>query len=115
MLIATKNMTKIIVLKSQFSGAYEMKDLGAAKKILGMEIQRDRGTGRLYLSQRGYIENLLERFNMQNYKVVSTPLVAHFKLSAEDSPRSEREKIYDLNFLCECSGQHYVCDGMHLI
>ena len=41
-----------------------MKDLGAAKKILGMEILRDRVAGRLSLSQKGYIEKVLCRFNM---------------------------------------------------
>ena len=35
-----------------------MKDLGAAKKILGMEIERDRNGGKLYLTQKSYIEVL---------------------------------------------------------
>ena len=63
-----------------------MKDLGATKKILGMEILRDRKVGKLYLSQKGYIEKILHRFNMQNVKPISTPLVAHFKLSYVLSP-----------------------------
>ncbi|XP_047336797.1 secreted RxLR effector protein 161-like [Impatiens glandulifera] len=33
-----------------------MKDLGAARKILGMEILRDRGQEKLFLSQKGYID-----------------------------------------------------------
>ena len=33
-----------------------MKDLGVAKKILGKKILRDRVTGRLSLSQKGYNE-----------------------------------------------------------
>jgi ATP-binding cassette subfamily B (MDR/TAP) protein 1 len=32
------------------SKEFEMKDLGVAKKILGMEISRDRLYGKLYLS-----------------------------------------------------------------
>ncbi|PKI43780.1 hypothetical protein CRG98_035791 [Punica granatum] len=35
---------------------FEMKDLGAAKKILGMEICRNRVAGIFFLSQKGYIE-----------------------------------------------------------
>ena len=58
-----------------------MKDLGAAKKILGMEISRDRPSGKVYLGQKGYIDKVLRRFNMHNAKPVSTPLAAHFKLS----------------------------------
>ena len=63
-----------------------MKDLGAAKKILGMEILRDRVAGRLSLSHKGYIEKVLPRFNMQNEKAITTPLEAHFILSSTLSP-----------------------------
>lgn len=51
MLIAARSMDDINKLKSQLSKEFEMKDLGAAKKILGMEIHRDRKKGKLYLSQ----------------------------------------------------------------
>jgi hypothetical protein len=55
MLIAAKDKSEIAKLKAQLSKEFEMKDLGAAKKILGMEITRDRKSGKLYLSQRGYL------------------------------------------------------------
>ena len=41
MLIAASNMEEIIRLKEQLGSTFEMKDLGAAKRILGMEISRD--------------------------------------------------------------------------
>ena len=66
-----------------------MKDLGAAKKILRMEILRDKQADKLYLSQKGYIEKVLHRFNMKNAKPVSTPLATHFRLSSTLSPHSE--------------------------
>ena len=59
-----------------------MKDLGAAKKILGMEIHKNREARKLYLSQKKYIEKVLECFRMQGLKSVSTPLAAHFKFSS---------------------------------
>ena len=71
-----------------------MKDLSAAKKILGMKIERDRKGGKLYLTQKSYIEKVLERFGMKNAKPVSTPFAAHFKLSASLSPKSDNEKRY---------------------
>ena len=49
MLIAAKDMSEISKLKAQLSVEFEMKDLGAAKKILGMEIHRDKIVGKLYL------------------------------------------------------------------
>ncbi|CAN1285750.1 Retrovirus-related Pol polyprotein from transposon TNT 1-94, partial [Linum perenne] len=42
MLIASKSKVEIDKLKVQLSKEFEMKDLGEAKKILGMEIKRDR-------------------------------------------------------------------------
>jgi len=71
-----------------------MKDLGAAKKILSIEITRDRKSGKLYLSHRGYIEKVLHRFNMHNAKPVSTPLAAHFRLSSDLCPQSDHEIEY---------------------
>ncbi|KAG8481139.1 hypothetical protein CXB51_025904 [Gossypium anomalum] len=88
MLIAAKDKGEIRKVKAQLSEEFEMKDLGPAKKILGMEILRDRKTSKLYLSQKGYIEKLLCRFNMRSAKPVSTPLAAHFRLSSALSPQS---------------------------
>ncbi|KAG8486285.1 hypothetical protein CXB51_019701 [Gossypium anomalum] len=93
MLIATKDKREIKKVKAQLSEEFEMKDLGPAKKILGMEILRDRKASKLYLSQKGkgYIEKVICRFNMQSAKPVSTPLAAHFRLSSALSPQSDDE------------------------
>ena len=65
-----------------------MKDLGAAKKILGMRITRHRKNRKLTLSQGEYIEKVLERFRMQNEKLVSTPSSIHLKLSKDMCPKT---------------------------
>ncbi|GJT10613.1 retrotransposon protein, putative, ty1-copia subclass [Tanacetum coccineum] len=75
MLIAAKNKAQIEKLKGQLSNEFDMKDLGAAEKILGMEIIRERQSGKLYLSQQGYVEKVLRHFNMHNAKPVNTPAV----------------------------------------
>jgi hypothetical protein len=56
-----------------------MKDLGAAKKILGMRITRDRKNHKLTLSQGEYIEKVLERFKcrMQNQLVHLWPTISN--------------------------------------
>ncbi|KAG8486257.1 hypothetical protein CXB51_019640 [Gossypium anomalum] len=48
MLIASKSKVEIERLKTQLNFEFEMKDLGEAKKILGMEICRDRAHERLF-------------------------------------------------------------------
>lgn len=86
MLITVKDKTKIAKLKAHLSGEFEMKDLSVAKKIPGMEISRDKPFGKLYLSQKEYIDKVLRRFNMHEAKPVSTPLAAHFRLSSALCP-----------------------------
>jgi hypothetical protein len=94
MLIAAKSMKEITILKNQLSSEFEMKDLGPAKKILGMEIKRDRKSSLLFLSQEKYIEKVLHRFNMHDAKSVTTPIASHFKLSALQCPSSEDDIEY---------------------
>uniref|UniRef100_A0A7N2R0F3 Integrase catalytic domain-containing protein n=1 Tax=Quercus lobata TaxID=97700 RepID=A0A7N2R0F3_QUELO len=71
---------------------FAMKDLGAAKQILGMRIIRDKANGTLKLSQSEYMKKVLSRFNMNEAKLVSTPLGSHFKLSKEQSPKTEEKR-----------------------
>jgi hypothetical protein len=113
MLIAVKGVSEINRLKQQLSGEFEMKDLGAAKRILGMEISRNRVDGKLFLNQKSYVLKVLERFAMQNSKPVSTPLAAHFRLSAELSPQSEDEEKYVSGSIFERSWEPYVRHGMY--
>ena len=78
MLMTCKNMLKGEGLKEQLSKSFDMKDVGDAKKILGMEIVSDRSNGYLYLSQKRFIEKVLKRFSLDSAKVVFTPLSSHF-------------------------------------
>ena len=50
MLIAEKSIVEINNLKVLLSKEFDMKDLGSAKKILEMEIRKDRDGKRLWLS-----------------------------------------------------------------
>ena len=72
MLIIAKIKAEIDSLKTLLSNEFEMKDLGAVKRILGMEIWRDKRAGLLYVSQQKYIEKVLQSFQMKNCKIVST-------------------------------------------
>jgi hypothetical protein len=64
MIVAGYNMQDINVLKNKLANSFAMKDLGAAKKILGMRITSDMKNHKLTLSQGEYIEKVLERFRM---------------------------------------------------
>ncbi|KAE8664296.1 hypothetical protein F3Y22_tig00112801pilonHSYRG00056 [Hibiscus syriacus] len=94
MLVAGSDMQEIINLKQKLSKQFAMKDLSAAKYILRMRIKRDTKSRTLMLSQAEYINKVLSRFNMQNAKPVSTPLGVHFRLSKEQSPKTEEERTH---------------------
>ncbi|KAH9681558.1 CCHC-type domain-containing protein [Citrus sinensis] len=59
--ITEANTTVVFTLVDQIKTEFEMKDLGNAKRILGMDIIRDRSAGTLFLSQEKYIKKVLER------------------------------------------------------
>lgn len=72
-----------------------MKDLGPAKKILVIDIERDRVAGVFTLSQSSYIKKILQIFRMNEARPVSTPLGAHFKLASirEEDEAAEIDKF----------------------
>ncbi|BBH07646.1 Toll-Interleukin-Resistance domain family protein [Prunus dulcis] len=86
------DMDDIRRLKQQLSKEFDMKDLGPAKKILGMQITRDKHRGILQLSEAEYINRVLQRFNMGDTKPVSTPVASHFHLSNDQSPQTKEER-----------------------
>uniref|UniRef100_A0A2N9FSS1 Retrovirus-related Pol polyprotein from transposon TNT 1-94 n=1 Tax=Fagus sylvatica TaxID=28930 RepID=A0A2N9FSS1_FAGSY len=94
MLIAGSSIEEINNLKKQLSKQFAMKDLGPAKQILGMRIIRDRANGTLKLSQTEYVKKILSRFSMDEAKSVSTPLGSHFRLTKDQSPKTEQEQAY---------------------
>ena len=49
-LIVGRNVSRIDKLKKQLSKSLSMKDLRSAKKILGIRIERDRTSKKLYMS-----------------------------------------------------------------
>lgn len=74
-----------------------MKDLGAVKWILGMDIIRDRYKREIKLSQEHYVLKVLKRFGMADAKPVSTPLADHFRLSLAMCPKTQKEQDYMKN------------------
>ena len=94
MLIVRKNMDDINMLKVQMARTFDMKDCGAAKQILGIEIHKDKKNGKLSFSQEKYVEKIVERFKMNKAKPVNVPLASHFKLSSNLCPSSVEENDY---------------------
>ena len=54
-MLITRNKTHVQKLKAQLKKEFDIKELGEVKKILDMEITRDRSTCRLWLSEENFV------------------------------------------------------------
>ncbi|KAM1221734.1 hypothetical protein ACFX2J_009352 [Malus domestica] len=91
-LIASTNLTLLHETKLILSDNFEMKDMGEASYVLGIEITRDKKRGLLGISQKGYIDKILKRFNM-TCSGCDVPVTKGDKLSKLQSPKTEAEKL----------------------
>jgi len=104
MLIAFKSISAIDRLKKQLSFEFEMKELGKEKKVFDMKIERNKDSGKVCLTQKGYLQKVLQKFNINgNMKSVSTLLAPNFKFKATMSPSAVEESEYVSCIVCHCS------------
>ncbi|CAL8992142.1 unnamed protein product, partial [Prunus brigantina] len=92
-LLASSNLTLLHDVKVFLSKHFEIIDLGEASYVLGIEISRDRKRDYLGLSQKGYIEKILKRFNMMDCVGGDVPINKGDKLSREQAPKKNQEKL----------------------
>ena len=57
------------------SSKFDMKDLGEASFVLGIEIHRDKRKGVLGLLQKAYLEKILKKYGMHVSKPTPAPIV----------------------------------------
>ena len=100
LLVISNDLRRLKSIKAELSKRFEMKDLGEAQFILGIQIQRDRAQRRISLSQCEYVRTVLSRFNMEESKPASTPMPVGTKLlrdepstpSNEDKPAADAQQ-----------------------
>lgn len=91
-LIASKSIHRLHKLKEILGFKFQMNDLGPVNDILGINIERSKPTGEIKLSQKRYITDILQRFEMENCRPMSTPLETNQKLTNRVESNSENEK-----------------------
>ena len=62
-------------IKNFLSKQFDMKDIGEATYILGIQIDRDRSRRFLGLSQKTYIDKVLKRYDMAYCKPGEAPVI----------------------------------------
>ena len=91
-LLAANDLGMLHETKQFLSKNFEMKDLGEASYVIGIEIFRDRSQGLLGLSQKAYINKVLEKFKMERCSASVVPIQKGDKFSLEQCPRNELER-----------------------
>jgi len=95
LLLASKSIEVLNKVKLELSQFFKIKDVGPVSEILGMQIERDDGTGSTKISQRKYIKEIIERFGMSSCKSASTPLPSGIKLIRGTETLDEKSELQD--------------------
>nr|GEX14656.1 hypothetical protein [Tanacetum cinerariifolium] len=90
-LLASNNIDLLHESKRFLSRNFDMKDLGEASYVIGIEIHRDRANGKLGLSQKAYIERVLNRFNMQHCSTTVAPVIKGDVFGSHQCPKTKVE------------------------
>lgn len=90
-LIASSDLTLLQTTKDMLAASFDMKDLGEAKFVLGIEIIRDRNKRALGLSQRQYVDIINKRFGMEKCAGGELPIGKGDTMSSEQNPKNELE------------------------
>ena len=91
LLIAGANEEVKNGIKQALSEKYSMTDLGQLEWYLGMQITQDTAGGTTTISQRTYIDTVLERFGMADCAPCTTPMLID-PPTKEDCPVTDEDK-----------------------
>ncbi|GJW70144.1 retrovirus-related pol polyprotein from transposon TNT 1-94 [Tanacetum coccineum] len=106
------NKDRISKLKAELAREFKMKDLGPVKKILGMQIYRDRVSRKIWLSQKSYVKKILqsekERMEMSRvpYASVSGSIIVRDDFVQDQNCTSRMEVV----MLDTCETCHIVAN-----
>jgi len=91
-LLATNNLGLLSKTKKLLSNKFEMKDMSEAHYVIGVEILCDRSQGLLGLSQKTYINKVLERFRMDTCSTSLVLIHKGDKFSLMQYPKNDLER-----------------------
>ena len=77
--------------KDQLGVRCKIKDVGNLNWLLGLEVTRDQGQCMITFGQSVYIQKVVDRFNLQDAKLLSIPMNPGDNLSVRDCPEAPDE------------------------
>jgi hypothetical protein len=91
-LLIGNNVGTLSTVRIWLSNQFDMKDLGDASYILGIELWQDRRNRMIRLSQAAYIDKVLARFNMLDSKKGLLPFRHGVPLTKERCPKTPQKE-----------------------
>ena len=91
-MLAGNDLGILYETKSFLSKNFEMKNMGESSYLIKILISRKRSHGLLGLSQKTYIEKILEKFNMNNCSAGIVPIQKGDKFSLMQCPKNDVER-----------------------
>lgn len=90
-LILSKSTIAIGKILTEFGAQFEIT-VNDPDYFVGMEIRRNREDKEIFICQEGYVNRLLEKFNMKNCKSQTTPSDCSSQLHTGQCPTNDNEK-----------------------
>ena len=85
LIIITKTTEEMNRLKECLSNRFKMKDMGELHYCLGISIEQDKERKSLYMHQKQYIANMIEKYGLSDCKPASTPADINVKLTKSEA------------------------------
>lgn len=108
--LCTANDATTQAFVTALSQHVQLTNGGEIHWILGMEIQRDRSTRTIKLRQKHYIENILKRYNFDQYHSRRTPMLPGQNFSPRPRSEPQRDVAAIKHFMSLVGGLRYVAD-----
>ena len=91
MLIGSESLAEVSRVKEFLKVTFTMVDFGEVSKVLGIRVRRDMKTNWLFIDQEQYVEEVLQRFGMEDCKPSMTPLAVGGKLTKQGEGEEKEE------------------------
>jgi hypothetical protein len=95
--LVSKSKEKFAEIKGLLAQRFKLRDLEPTSFLLGAQINRERSTHTLYLSQHQYTLDLLDRFGFADCSPVSTPLDPGSPLDMSQCPQTPEDNEFMRN------------------
>ena len=100
-LLATSDVGTLYKVKQFISMNFDKRDMGEASYVIDIKIHRERSRSILGLSQKTYIDKVLERFQMKSCLPSPSPIVKGDRFSLDQCPKNDlkREHMRDIPYV----------------